>query len=91
MALFNINVKLVSRNFKPEIIQQLFLLKLQVLTEVNIKTTFNSWLCVCVCVCDACHLTLNEELSLITFGDRALRQYLEARNNLYCSPDTNGV
>jgi len=35
---------------------------------------------VCVCVCDAC-LTLDEELSLVIFGDRVLRQYLEARNN----------
>ena len=46
---------------------------------------------VCVCVCDACHLTFNEELSLITFGGRVLRQYLEARSDLYCSPDTKGV
>ena len=88
MSLFSINIKLVSRNCKPEIIQKLSLLKLQVLTEVNIKTTFNScFLCACVRVC----VSLNEELSLVTFGDRVLRQYLKARNNLYSSPDTKEV
>jgi hypothetical protein len=53
---------------------------------------FISWF-VCVCVCDACRLTLNEELSLIMFGDKMLRTYLEARNYLYCSPGirTNGA
>jgi hypothetical protein len=34
---------------------------------------------------------LDEELSLVIFGDRVLRQYLEAHNNLYCSPNTNGA
>jgi hypothetical protein len=92
VALCSINIKLVSRNCKPAIIQQLFLLKSQILTEVNIKTTFNSWfVCLYVFVCDACRLTLDEEFPLIMFRDRVLRHYVEARNNLFCSPDTNGA
>ena len=92
MALCSINIKLVSRNCKPAIIQQLFLLKLQILTDANIKTTFNSWfVCLYVFLFDACRLTLDEELSFVIFRDRVLRQYLEARNNLFCSPDTNGA
>lgn len=41
--------------------------------------------------CDACRLTLDEEFSLIMFRDRVLRHYVEARNNLFCSPDTKGA
>jgi hypothetical protein len=44
-----------------------------------------------MCVCDACRLTLNDEIALMIFGDRTLRKYLEARSNLYCSPDTERV